>query len=39
MRPEKHKYIFFVSKGDGTHKFSRTLREHNRAVRRYLLRR
>lgn len=39
MQPEKHKYIFFVSKGDGTHKFSRTLREHNRAVRRYLLRR
>jgi UPF0755 protein len=26
-----------VSRGDGTHQFSATLEEHNRAVRRYIL--
>ncbi|MFZ5861638.1 MAG: endolytic transglycosylase MltG [Nitrospirota bacterium] len=25
-------YLFFVARNDGTHQFSRTLREHNRAV-------
>ncbi len=39
MDPQEHKYLYYVSQGNGTHKFSRTLREHNRAVRRYLLRR
>ncbi len=28
-------YLYFVSAGDGTHVFSRTLQEHNRAVQRY----
>lgn len=28
--------LYFVSKGDGTHHFSRTLREHNNAVNRYI---
>ncbi|WP_092825220.1 endolytic transglycosylase MltG [Vreelandella subterranea] len=28
--------LYFVSRGDGTHKFSRTLREHNNAVNRYI---
>lgn len=28
-------YLYFVSKNDGTHAFSRTLAEHERAVRRY----
>ncbi len=28
--------LYFVSKGDGSHHFSRTLREHNRAVDRYV---
>lgn len=37
IQPEKHQFIFFVAKGDGTHKFSRTLREHNRAVHHYQL--
>jgi len=34
LRPERHDYIFFVSKGDGTHIFSRTSSEHDAAVRR-----
>jgi UPF0755 protein len=37
--PAESKALFFVSRGDGTHEFSATLREHNRAVRRYQLRR
>ena len=35
MSPEAHEYIFFVARGDGSHEFSRTLDEHNRAVTRY----
>ncbi len=30
--PEESKYLFFVSRGDGTHVFSRTYAEHNRNV-------
>jgi UPF0755 protein len=37
--PAESKALFFVSRGDGTHEFSATLQEHNRAVRRYQLRR
>ncbi len=33
--PEKHNYLFFVARGDGSHTFSITLAEHNRAVRLY----
>jgi UPF0755 protein len=36
--PEDHDYLYFVSKGDGSHHFSRSLEEHNQAVRRYQLR-
>ena len=36
--PEEHDYLYFVSKGNGSHHFSRSLREHNLAVRRYQLR-
>ncbi|WP_457756042.1 endolytic transglycosylase MltG [Thermodesulfatator indicus] len=32
LYPAKTDYLYFVSKGDGTHYFSRTLREHERAV-------
>jgi UPF0755 protein len=28
-------YLYFVSRNDGSHQFSRTLQEHNRAVSRY----
>jgi UPF0755 protein len=35
LNPEDHDYHFFVAKGDGSHIFSRTLREHNRAAERY----
>lgn len=31
-RPAKTDYLYFVSRGDGSHVFSRTLQEHNRAV-------
>jgi UPF0755 protein len=30
--PAKTDYLYFVSKGDGTHVFSRTLKEHNQAI-------
>jgi UPF0755 protein len=37
--PAEVDYLYFVSRGDGTHVFSRTLKEHNAAVRKYILRR
>ncbi len=37
LYPDKSKYLFFVSKNDTTHYFSKTLAEHNRAVRKYQL--
>ncbi len=36
--PAETSAFYFVAKGNGTHKFSRTLREHNNAVRKYLRR-
>lgn len=37
VAPEEHKYLYFVAITDGgAHAFSRTLSEHNAAVRRYL---
>jgi len=35
LYPSPKKYIYFVSKNNGTHHFSTTLKEHNRAVNRY----
>ena len=37
VQPEQHKYLFFVSKGNGTSEFSVNLNEHNRNVSRYIL--
>lgn len=37
MVHEPTEYLYFVAKGDGSHYFSQTLEEHNRAVRRYQL--
>lgn len=37
VRPEAGDSLYFVARGDGTHSFSRTLEEHNAAVRRYQL--
>jgi peptidoglycan lytic transglycosylase G len=34
--PEKTDFLYFVSKGKRRHHFSKTLREHNRAVYKYL---
>jgi UPF0755 protein len=36
LSPAKTKYLYFVAKLDGTHYFSTTLDEHNRAVQKYL---
>ena len=35
LYPAPVPYLYFVSRNDGTHKFSVTLKEHNRAVLRY----
>lgn len=37
LQPAEEAYLYFVSRGDGTHQFSETLEEHNAAVRRYIL--
>ncbi len=37
LHPADSDALYFVSKGDGTHYFSRTLEEHNRAVSKYQL--
>ena len=39
LYPADTDFIFFVSKKDTTHKFSKTIKEHNRAVRKYQLNR
>ena len=38
MRPTKTDAMYYVSRGDGSSQFSRTLEEHNRAVMRYQIR-
>lgn len=37
VEPASTKYLYFVSKNQGTHYFSTNLKEHNRAVRQYQL--
>jgi len=35
VQPAPVEYLFFVSRNDGTHQFSRTIEEHNAAVQKY----
>ena len=37
LNPAPGKALYFVAKGDGSHYFSETLQEHNRAVSKYQL--
>jgi len=39
INPAETDYLYFVSKNDGSHHFSSTLKEHNRAVAKYQKRR
>lgn len=39
LYPDDTKYIYFVSRKDSTHQFSTNLKQHNRAVRKYQLKR
>lgn len=39
LQPDETTALYFVSRGDGTHKFSDTLEQHNAAVRKYQLKR
>ena len=39
LHPEAGDTLYFVARGDGSHQFSRSLQEHNRAVQQYQLKR
>ena len=39
LHPEAGDALYFVATGDGGHFFSATLEEHNKAVRKYQLKR
>lgn len=36
VHPEKHSYLYYVARGDGSHQFSATYEEHLAAKRRYI---
>ncbi|MBP1762266.1 MAG: hypothetical protein H6Q64_1808, partial [Firmicutes bacterium] len=35
LQPEKNYYYYYVSRGDGSHQFSKTFAEHQAAIRKY----
>ena len=37
LHPEPGDYLYFVSRGDGSHYFSTNLKEHNNAVNKYVI--
>jgi UPF0755 protein len=37
LHPAAGRDLYFVARGDGSHEFSETLKEHNRAVRKFQL--
>lgn len=37
VNPPHSEYVYFVAKGDGSHQFSTTLKQHNAAVKTYIL--
>ncbi len=37
LAPERTRYLYFVARNDGTHQFSKTRAEHERAVNKYIL--
>ncbi|WP_159992048.1 endolytic transglycosylase MltG [Pelistega ratti] len=37
LHPNEHKFLYFVSRGDGTSEFAETLSQHNRNVQKYIL--
>lgn len=37
LNPEKHEFLYFVSRGDGSSAFAKTLPEHNKNVSKYIL--
>lgn len=39
INPKAGRSLYFVAKGDGTHQFSETIHAHNKAVRKYQLKR
>lgn len=36
LAPERTRYLYFVARNDGTHKFSKTVKEHEDAVDKYI---
>jgi UPF0755 protein len=36
LAPEKSRYLYFVARNDGTHQFSKTRKEHEAAVDKYI---
>ena len=37
LHPDNRGFLYFVAKGDGSHHFSASITQHNRAVARYQL--